>query len=62
MSQLRNFYKAFKLTAGTSTKLTPPTYEDLSIDENLTELERITSYAQSTIGLRRLVILLLSII
>ena len=30
-----------------------PTFEDLSIDDNLSELQRIVKYAKSSIGLQR---------
>jgi hypothetical protein len=32
-----------------------PTFEDLSIDDNLSELERVVRYCKSSIGLQRLV-------
>jgi hypothetical protein len=32
-----------------------PTFEDLSIDDNLSELERVVLYCKSSIGLQRLV-------
>jgi nitroreductase len=32
-----------------------PTFEDLSIDENLSELQRLVKYARSSIGLQRYV-------
>ena len=34
----------------------PPTFEDLSIDDNLPELERLVRYSQSSIGLQRQVL------
>jgi len=40
---------------GQSTKpaASAPTFEDLSIDDNLSEIERLVRYTQSSIGLQR---------
>ena len=55
MSQLMMFYKSIKESTSNAVNKLVPTLEDLSIDENLSELQRITKYINSSIGLRRLV-------
>ena len=52
MSQLLQYYKSFQ-----SPKINnnTPTFEDLSIDDDLPELERVVRYVKSSIGLQRLV-------
>lgn len=52
MSQIFQYYKSFQNTKSNNTA---PTFEDLSIDDNLTEIERVVRYCKSTIGLQRLV-------
>ena len=51
MSQLLQFYKSFQRR----NQAPAPTFEDLTVDENLTEIQRIVHYVQCSIGLRRLV-------
>lgn len=59
MSQLLQYYKSnFQGTAGAPSSsrapsLTQPTFEDLSIDDSLTELQRLVRYVKSSIGLQR---------
>lgn len=52
MSQLLQYYKSLQTPKNNQTT---PTFEDLSIDDNLSELERVVRYCKSTIGLQRLV-------
>lgn len=54
MSQLLQFYKSFQQSKAPVAKAAP-TFEDLTIDDNLTEQQRLIRYAKSTIGLQRLV-------
>eukprot|EP01038_Epipyxis_sp_PR26KG_P007407 gene7407-10096_t len=54
MSQLLQFYKSFQQARAPVTKAAP-TFEDLTIDDNLTEYQRVVRYVKSTIGLQRLV-------
>lgn len=54
MSQLLQFYKSFQQARMPVVKTTP-TFEDLTIDDKLTEQQRIVRYTKSTIGLQRLV-------
>jgi len=59
MSQLLNYYKSFGASGASNRPLSgssaapAPTFEDLSIDDTLTELQRIVRYAKSSIGLQR---------
>lgn len=53
MSQLLQYYKSFKSPKPTAPPA--PTFEDLTIDENLSELQRLVRYSKSNIGLQRLV-------
>ena len=61
MSQLMNFYNSFQTgnkagqNAPQPEENTAPTFEDLSIDDGLSELQRLTRYTKSNIGLQRLV-------
>jgi len=52
MAQLLQYYKSFQSAKSTNTT---PTFEDLSIDDNLPELDRVVRYVKSSIGLQRLV-------
>lgn len=52
MAQLLQYYKSFQSAKSTNTA---PTFEDLSIDDNLPELDRVVRYVKSSIGLQRLV-------
>ena len=52
MSQLLQYYKSFQSPKNNNTA---PTFEDLSIDDNLSELDRVVRYVKSSIGLQRLV-------
>lgn len=54
MSQLLQFYKSFQQSRAPATK-SAPTFEDLTIDDSLSEHQRVVRYAKSTIGLQRLV-------
>lgn len=54
MSQLLQYYKSFKNPKPTAPPAAP-TFEDLSIDDNLSELQRLVRYSKSNIGLQRLV-------
>lgn len=57
MSQLLQYYKSFGTgTVGGAPRphsMPPPTFEDLTIDDTLTEVQRIVKYAKSAIGLQR---------
>ena len=56
MSHLLQRYNPFSQQRTTSTaNVTAPTFEDLSIDDTLTELQRLVRYMKSSIGLQRLV-------
>eukprot|EP01036_Dinobryon_divergens_P028473 gene28473-37423_t len=62
MSQLLHFYKSFASRATaragnnpTNNSNTQPTFEDLTIDDSISELERLIKYTKSSIGLQRLV-------
>ena len=52
MSQLLQFYKSFQQARAPIAKAAP-TFEDLTIDDRLTEHQRVIRYAKSTIGLQR---------
>lgn len=61
-SQLLQYYKSFQGNvvpggggrAGMPNMMaSPPTFEDLSIDDSLSELQRLVRYAKSSIGLQR---------
>jgi len=54
MSQLLQFYKSFQQSRAPVAKAAP-TFEDLTIDDNLSEQQRVVRYSKSTIGLQRLV-------
>jgi hypothetical protein len=54
MSQLLQYYKSFQ-NSRTAAPNVAPTFEDLAIDDNLSELERVVSYTKSSIGLQRYV-------
>lgn len=54
MSQLLQFYKSFQQARLPVVK-SAPTFEDLTIDDKLTEHQRVVKYVKSTIGLQRLV-------
>mmetsp|Transcript_9745 Transcript_9745/g.21862 ORF Transcript_9745/g.21862 Transcript_9745/m.21862 type:complete len:880 (+) Transcript_9745:241-2880(+) len=54
MSQLLQFYKSFQQSKAPVSK-PAPTFEDLTIDDTLSEQQRIVRYSKSTIGLQRLV-------
>ena len=53
MSQLLQYYKSFRTQGGANTQNAAPTFEDLAIDDELTELERVVTYTKSSIGLQR---------
>ena len=53
MSQLLQYYKSFSGRQGGASPSVTPTFEDLAIDESLTELERVVTYTKSSIGLQR---------
>eukprot|EP01031_Cornospumella_fuschlensis_P037207 gene37207-45162_t len=53
MSQLLQFYKSFQ-QARLPAQKAAPTFEDLSIDDKLTEHQRVVRYVKSAIGLQRL--------
>ena len=55
MSQLLQYYKSFSQgnKAPAASNVTGPTFEDLSIDDTLTELQRLVRYSKSAIGLQR---------
>lgn len=53
MSQLLQYYKSFHNRNSGSSNLAP-TFEDLSIDDNLSDFQRLVKYAKSSIGLQRL--------
>lgn len=58
MAQLLQYYKTTFQQQQQPRAQTPnlqPTFEDLSIDDNLTELQRLVRYSRSAIGLQRLV-------
>lgn len=55
MSQLLQYYNSFSQRAPAASSVTAPTFEDLSIDDTLTELQRLVRYTKSSIGLQRLV-------
>ena len=52
MAQLLQYYKSFQNSKSSSSA---PTFEDLSIDDALPELDRVVRYVKSSIGLQRLV-------
>lgn len=52
MSQLLQYYKSFQ---SPKSNKSAPTFEDLSIDDDLSELDRVVRYVKSSIGLQRLV-------
>lgn len=52
MSQLLQYYKSFQSPKSNNSA---PTFEDLSIDDDLSELDRVVRYVKSSIGLQRLV-------
>ena len=54
MSQLLQYYKSFQQVRNASQNVTP-TFEDLSIDDNLSQLQRLVRYAKSSIALQRVV-------
>lgn len=54
MSQLLQYYKSFQQSRNPSPP-SAPTFEDLAIDDNLSELQRLLKYSKSSIGLQRLV-------
>lgn len=54
MSQLLQFYKSFQQARLPAAK-PAPTFEDLTIDDRLTEKQRVIRYTKSSIGLQRLV-------
>ena len=57
MSQLLAFYRQnFQQGALPQHQNLQPTFEDLTIDDNLTELQRLVRYSRSAIGLQRSVI------
>ncbi len=49
---LRNFINK---DSSAQSSQSPPTFEDLNIDDKLPELERVVRYVKSNIGLQRLV-------
>ena len=58
MSLLQYYKNNFQGGAGAPSRggtpsLTQPTFEDLSIDDSLTELQRLVRYVKSSIGLQR---------
>ena len=55
MSGLLSYYKNFAGPGGVGAQrpIAAPTFEDLTIDDTLTELQRIVRYAKSSIGLQR---------
>jgi len=55
MSELLQYYNSFSQRAVPASSVTAPTFEDLSIDDTLTELQRLVRYTKSSIGLQRLV-------
>ncbi len=52
MSQLLQFYKSFQQARAPVAKAAP-TFEDLTIDDRLTEHQRVVRYTKSSIGLQR---------
>ena len=57
MSQLLAFYRQnFQQGALPQHQNLQPTFEDLTIDDNLTELQRLVRYSRSAIGLQRSVV------
>lgn len=52
MSQIFQYYKSFQNAKSSNAA---PTFEDLSIDDDLPELDRVVRYVKSSIGLQRLV-------
>ena len=55
MSQLLQYYNSFSQRTGAANPTSAPTFEDLSIDDSLTELQRLVRYTKSSIGLQRCV-------
>lgn len=54
MSQLLQYYKSFQLPKQAAVAAAP-TFQDLTIDDQLTDLQRIVRYSRSNIALQRLV-------
>lgn len=54
MSQLLQYYKSFQSKGPGGNQA--PTFEDLAIDDELSELQRVVTYTKSSIGLQRCVL------
>lgn len=46
-------YRSFQQARNPPPNLSQPTFEDLTIDDNLSELQRVVRYVKSSIGLQR---------
>lgn len=53
MSQLLTYYRSFQNKSNGPNQA--PTFEDLAIDDELSELQRVVTYTKSSIGLQRCV-------
>ena len=54
MSQLLQYYKSFQIPKQPAVAAVP-TFQDLAVDDNISDLERIIRYSKSNIALQRLV-------